>query len=61
MYFAFTVYKHFLFITESSQGGGTNLTIYGAGAIQTLSDLPRVTSESVAGTQPGALTQRRLL
>lgn len=29
--------------------------------MQTLSDLPRVTSESVAGKEPGALTQRRLV
>lgn len=29
--------------------------------MQRLSDLPRVTSESVAGTEWGALTQRRLL
>lgn len=41
--------------------GGINLSIYGDRATQTLGDLPRVTSESVAGAKPGALTQMCLL
>lgn len=63
MHFAVMDYKDFLFISESSQGGEglSFLFMENESAMQRLSDLPRVTSESVAGTDRGALTQRRLL
>lgn len=40
---------------------GIKFSIYGDRVTQRLSDLPRVTGESVVGTEQGALTQRHLL
>lgn len=41
--------------------GRIKFSIYGDRVTQRLSDLPRVTGESVVGTEQGALTQRHLL
>lgn len=62
IHFSDVYYKHFLFISKSSQKGRDSFFyLWRQRVTQRLSDLPRVTGESVAGTQQGALTQRHLL